>query len=143
MKNIHLALGIFSLLLFSITASAQAAEKSLYERLGGKPAVTAVVSQFVDYNSADKVIRSRWDPEHSDDLKQYLVELVCQASGGGCVYTGKHMDVAHAGLNVTEDEFNRVAANLVKALDKFNVPEKEKGELLAIIGSLKGKVVGQ
>ncbi len=53
------------------------------------------------------------------------------------------MDVAHAGLNITEDEFNHVAANLVKALDKFKVPEKEKGELMAIIGSLKDQVVGK
>ena len=75
-------------------------------------------------------------------LKEYLTELICQATGGPCVYTGKHMDVVHAGLNITEEEFNRVVVNLSNALDKFNVPQKEKGELLAIVGSLKSKIVG-
>ena len=53
------------------------------------------------------------------------------------------MDVSHAGLKITEEEFNRVAGNLVKALVKFEVPEKEKCELLVIVGSMKGKVVGK
>ena len=128
---------------FATFSATQAAEKTLFERLGGQPAITAVVSQFVDYNNADAVIKSRWDPENVDELKLYLTELVCNATGGGCIYTGQHLDVAHAGLSVTEDEFNRVAANLIKALDKFNVPAKEKGELMTIIGSLKDQVINR
>jgi len=143
MKHLHYTFGILFICLMAAFSFAQAAEKTLYERLGGKPAVTAVISQFVDYNNADEVIKSRWDPDNVENLKLYLTELVCNATGGGCIYTGQHMDVAHAGLNITEEEFGRVAANLVKALDKFKVPEKEKGELMTIIGSLKDQVVGK
>jgi len=143
MKNLYRNIVIVLICLVTSVNFAQAAEKTLFQRLGGKPAITAVISQFVDYNNADKMIGKRWDPDNVDNLKLYLTELVCNATGGGCVYTGQPMDVAHAGLNVTEEEFNRVAGNLVKAVDKFNVPEKEKGELLTIIGSLKDQVIGK
>ncbi len=143
MEYIIRLIKILSISLIAMGSIAQAEEKSLYERLGGKQAITAVVSQFVDFNNADKVIASRWDPENVDNLKLYLTELVCKASGGPCIYTGQHIDVAHAGLNVTNEEFDRVAANLARALDKFNVPVKEKGELLTIVGSLRGEVVGK
>jgi len=143
MKHLHRTIGILLICLSATLGFAQAGENTLFDRLGGKPAITAVISQFVDYNNADKVISARWDPDNVETLKLYLTELVCNATGGDCIYTGQPMDVAHAGLNITEDEFSRVAANLIKALDKFNVPEKEKGELMAIVGSLKDQVVGR
>jgi len=143
MKKITLNIAFAFISLVATISLAQAGENTLFDRLGGKPAITAVVSQFVDYNSSDSVIGKRWSPDNTENLKLYLTELVCNATGGDCIYTGQPMDVAHAGLKITEDEFNRVAANLVKALDKFKVPEKEKGELLTIIASLKDQVVGQ
>lgn len=139
-------LAVFTLLAFGIAAVpgvAQSAEKSLYERLGGKAAITAVVSQFVDTNNADKAIAHRWKSTRVHILKAYLVDLICQATGGPCVYTGKSMEVAHSGANITESEFNRVAVNLARALDTFKVPAREKGELLAAIASMKDRVVGQ
>ncbi len=126
-----------------LPGSAQTGENTLYERLGGKNAIKAVVDQFVANNNADEVIAYRWKTSDVASLKEYLAELICQATGGPCVYTGSSMDVVHSGLNITEEEFNRVAVNLGNALDKFSVPQKEKGELLAIIGSLKGQVVGR
>lgn len=141
-KIIPIIATLFISVLTALTV-AQAGQNTLFERLGGKAAITAVVSQFVDYNSSDKIIGKRWNPDNTENLKLYLTELVCNATGGDCIYTGQPMDVAHAGVNVTEDEFSRVAANLVRALDKFKVPEKEKNELLSIIASLKDQVVGR
>lgn len=126
-----------------IPNAAQAGENTLYKRLGGEGAIKAVVDRFVANNNADAVIAHRWQTSDVAVLKEYLAELICQATGGPCVYTGVPMDVAHSGLNVTEDEFNRVAVNLGNALDTFSVPQKEKAELLAIVGSLKDQVVGR
>ncbi len=126
-----------------IPDSAQTGENTLYERLGGENAIKAVVDQFVANNNADEMIAHRWKSSDVASLKEYLAELICQATGGPCFYTGVSLDVAHSGLKITEEEFNRVAVNLGNALDKFSVPQKEKGELLAIIGSLKGQVVGR
>jgi hemoglobin len=53
------------------------------------------------------------------------------------------MKSAHRGMNVTDAQFNALVEDLVKTLDKFKVPAKEKGELLAILGPLKPDIVGQ
>ena len=98
-----------------------------------------MVDQFDAKNNADKVIADRWKSPNVATLKEYLTELICETTGGPCVYTGK---LAHSDLNITGEEFNRVAVNLSNALDTFTVPQKEKGKLMAIVGSLKDQVVG-
>lgn len=143
MKKTFLTISQLLLFLTILPILAQSADMTLYERLGGGDAIKAVVNQFVDNNNADEMIAHRWKSSDVPALKEHLVDLICQETGGPCVYFGAAMDVSHAGLKITEEEFNRVAGNLIKALDKFEVPEKEKGELLAIVGSLKGKVVGK
>jgi hemoglobin len=143
MKNLFSAIALLAFGMAALSGVAQSAEKSLYERLGGKPAITAVVGQFVDNNNADEVIAHRWKSDRVHILKAYLVDLICQATGGPCVYTGKSMEIAHSGSNITEAEFNRVAVNLTRALDQFKVPAREKGELLAAISAMKNQVVGQ
>ena len=155
MKKILSIIGVIILSFAVIPDRVQAADKSsilgadkddknsLFNRLGGQGAIEAVVDQFVANNDADEVISHRWKATDVAGLKEHLVELICEATGGPCIYYGSSMEVAHNDLKITENEFNRVAANLISALDKFKVPEKEKGELLNIVGSLKGKIVGQ
>ena len=77
------------------------------------------------------------------NLREKLYEQVCEASGGPCTYTGKDMPTAHAGMNISESDFNIVAGNLVAALDRFGVPEQEKNELVGAIGGMKDSIVGQ
>ena len=120
---------------------APTAPKSLYERLGGQPAITAVVAEFVGNTTTDPRIKERFFNTDAENLKAKLVELVCVASGGPCKYTGKSMEDAHAGMDLVDDEFNALVEDLVKALDKFKVPEKEKGEVLGALGPLKPTMV--
>ena len=70
-----------------------------------------------------------------------LVDQICQASGGPCTYTGKDMKTAHQGMGIKDADFNALVEDLVAALYKFKVPEKEKGELLGILGPLKKDIV--
>ena len=118
-------------------------EASLYDRLGGKPAITAVVDDFVGNVAADRRINGRFAGADIPRLKRMLVDQVCSASGGPCTYTGRDMASAHRGMNISEGEFNALVGDLVQSLDKFKVPEKEKGELLAALGGLKGDIVGR
>ncbi len=118
-------------------------EKSLYDRLGGKDAVHAVVEDFVGNVAADTAINGRFASADIPHLKQMLEQQVCAATGGGCKYEGKDMKAAHAGMKITEDEFNALVGDLKKSLDKFKVGEKEQGELLGALGGLKGDIVGQ
>jgi hemoglobin len=118
-------------------------DKSLYDRLGGKDAITAVVEKFVGIVVADDRINGFFKNADAANLKKQLVDQICQATGGPCKYTGKDMKTAHTGMGVKEADFNALVEDLVKALDEFKVPEKEKGELLTALGSMKGDIVQQ
>jgi len=130
----------------TVTPFAHAKEKSLYDRLGGKKAITAVVDEFVGRVAADARINHFFaaaaaDPQHLAMFKMKLVDQICMASGGPCKYTGKDMKTAHAGMGVTEADFNALVEDLSGALDKFKVPAKEKGELLGALGPMKSDIV--
>jgi hemoglobin len=118
-------------------------EASLYDRLGGKPAITAVVDQFVANIAADSRINQRFAKTDIPKFKTLLVEQICEATGGPCKYTGRDMVTTHKGMKVTEAEFNWTGEHLAAALDKFSVPAKEKNELLTAIGSMQPQIVGQ
>ncbi len=124
---------------FSVAALAQ--EKSLYDRLGGEPAVSAVVDEFAKNVLGDTRINQKFAHSDANRLVTNLKTFVCSASGGPCKYEGESMKEAHHHMGVTEGEFNALVEDLVKALDKFNVPAKEKNELLGALGPLKPQIV--
>jgi len=116
-------------------------EKSLYDRLGGKSAITAVVDEFVANVGADTAINHFFAKTDLGHLKKMLVDQICQASGGPCKYKGMDMKSAHKDMGVATEDFNALVADLIKALDKFKVPEKEKNELLGVLGPMKKDIV--
>lgn len=121
---------------------------SLYSRLGGFDAISAVTDQFLANVAADNVINARFaatvaNPARLQLLRNNLVDQICEAAGGPCRYKGLNMRAAHTGMNITEQEFNALVADLVAALNRFNVPEKEKNELLGILGPMKPDIVGR
>ncbi len=129
----------------ALATSAMAAAppaKSLYDRLGGKGAITAVVGEFVSRLAADKRINARFANADIPRLKQLLVDQICEATGGPCKYTGRDMRTAHAGMGITDAEFGALVEDLKGALDQFKVPAKEQGELLGALAALKPDVVG-
>lgn len=124
-----------------MSSSSTMKEASLYERLGGKDAITAVVDEFVANVAADKAINKFFAGADIPHLKKMLVEQICEATGGPCKYSGMDMKSAHKGMGISNAEFNALVGDLVKALDKFKVPEKEKNELLGALAVLKGAIV--
>jgi len=127
----------------SMESKGTMAERPLYDRLGGKPAITAVIDDFVGNVAADTRINKRFAGADIPRLKSRLVDQVCEASGGPCKYTGASMRDAHKGMNITDAEFGALVEDLVKSLDKFKVPAKEKNELLGALGGMKGDIVGR
>jgi hemoglobin len=117
-------------------------EPSLYQRLGEKPAITAVVDDFVANVAADKRINKRFAKTNIPNLKQKLVEQICAGTGGPCTYTGRDMATTHAGMKITQKEFDALVEDLVKSLNKFKVPAKEQKELLDILGPMQKDIVG-
>ena len=118
-----------------------AAERSLYERLGGVGAIQAVVTKFVNNVGADKRINARFSKTDLKQLNKHLVDQVCQASGGPCTYTGRDMKTTHKGMKITTADFNALVEDLVSALDTFNVGKQEKDQLLAVLGPMKKDIV--
>jgi hemoglobin len=124
-----------------INVKPAAAQDSLYTRLGGNAAITAVVDQFLANVVADTRINHFFANVDAARLRTLLIEQIGSATGGPEVYTGRDMKTTHAGMGVSDADFNALVEDLVAALDTFNVPEKEKGELLAILGPLKPDIV--
>lgn len=126
------------------TGAAQGNEKSLYERVGGYNALAAVVDDFIGRLVGDKRFE-KFFAGHSTDskkqIRQHILDQFCAATGGPCIYLGRDMKTTHAGLGITEADWDAAAKHLVGSLDKFKVPDKEKGELLAFVTSLKKDIV--
>ena len=127
----------------SMPAATGMAQKSLYDRLGGQPAITAVVDDFVANVAADNRINGFFARTDIPRLKKNLADQICAGTGGPCTYTGKDMRSAHKGMNITDAQFNALVEDLNRTLDKFKVPAREQGELLAILAPMKPQIVGQ
>lgn len=123
---------------------------TLYDRLGGEPAIAAVVDTFVALAAGDAELNftrqgtaNEWEatPENVDLLKARLVQFVGQATGGPQVYEGQDMAAAHTGMAITNEEFDRLSGHLGAALDAYNVPVAEKQELFAIVETTRSAIV--
>ena len=137
-----------SIVMASTGAASDPSAKSLYERLGGKSAITAVVNEFVGNVAGDARInkffaKAAGDQKRLAAFKAKLVDRICQASGGPCKYKGLDMKTAHKGMGVSDADFGALVEDLIKALDKFNVGATEKNELLGALGGMKGDIVSQ
>ncbi|HTK32179.1 MAG TPA: group 1 truncated hemoglobin [Candidatus Saccharimonadaceae bacterium] len=125
----------------SATPASGAAEKSLYERLGGGAALTAVVGDFVDNVAADQRINHFFQDADLPKLKTNLTNLIGQATGGPEKYTGRDMKTTHQGMGIADADFNALVEDLTKSLDKHQVGATEKGELIALLAGMKGDIV--
>jgi hemoglobin len=121
--------------------AASAPTRSLYERLGGEKAISLVVEDFAGNVLADNRINKKFAKSDAPRLVTNLKAFVCFATGGPCRYTGLDMKTSHKNMGVTAGEFTALVEDLIKTLDKFNVPAAEKNELLGALGGLKGDIV--
>lgn len=125
-------------------------QKSLYDRLGGEPAITAVVDEFVVRAAGNPKVNftragtaSEWKVTDASvaRLKKHLVQLVCAVSGGPQKYEGRDMKSVHANMAVTSAEFDALAGDLIGALKKFNVPQPEIDDLIKIVAGTRPDIV--
>lgn len=131
----------------TVSAQQPTTAPPLYERLGGLKGITVVVNDFIDRLVANKTLnknpaikagRISSPPPY---LKFQVSQLVCEVSGGPCKYTGKSMKESHAHLNISEQEWDVMAKDFQKSLDKFKVAAPEQKELFEIVGKTKADIV--
>ena len=145
--SIVLALGA----LVTATSVAQqptaATKPPLYERLGGLKGISLVVDDFIDRLVANKTLNMNpaidagRKAAPAPYLKVQVAQLVCEATGGPCKYTGIDMKSSHAHLNISETEWDVMAGEFKKSLSKFKVPAAEQNELFEIVGKTKPDIV--
>ena len=145
----------------SATVAKSDAKLSLFERLGGDKGIAMIVDDFVPRALADP--RVNWDrkdvkqggfsihrgksvewnatPENIQKLKLHLTQFIGLATGGPSQYQGKEMKSAHAGLHISNPEFDATLGDLKASLDKLQIPVKEQKELLAIIETTRPQIV--
>jgi hemoglobin len=140
--SIMAMVAIMFLLLTSSSLFAQ--EKTLYQRLGGYDAIASVVDDFVMQLAGDPSIGVMFKGHSEDSMKkirQHVIDFICQAAGGPCLYSGRDMKTTHKGLGITEDQWNTSVKYLKNTLNKFKVPEKEQNDLFAAVSSIKNDIV--
>jgi hemoglobin len=151
-KNLYCLPGLVILLMlaghFGVASAQQASahqeSATLYKRLGGYDALAAVTDDFIGRLVTDKQL-SRFFSGVSVDSKKRIRQLVldqlCAATGGPCIYIGRSMRTVHEGLGITEDDWKIAVKLLTDSLDKFKVGKAEKDDLLKALGSLKPDIV--
>lgn len=117
--------------------------RSLYDRLGGQPAIVLVVDAFVGNVLGDPRINGRFANADVPRLKALLVDQICEAAGGPCRSAGRGAPSAHSGTGVTDADGEVLAEDLTRALETLRVPAQDQGELLGILGQLPSLGVGQ
>jgi len=141
-RAMSICLAVF--LVSTVIAAQGIAANSLYKRLGGYDAIAAVTDDFLGRLITDPSL-ARFFAGHATDskqrIRQHVVDFLCLAAGGPCVYKGRDMKTSHAGLGITSAEWDKAVQHLVATLEKFKVPQKEKDDLLAAAGGLKKDIV--
>ena len=115
-------------------------EASLYERLGGGDKIRQIVADIWANHISNPIIKNRYANSDGEHVQQVVWEFFCAGTGGPQEYTGSDMLTAHTGMNINDAEFNAVTDDVLSALDKNNVGQKERDEVLCILYSMKGEV---
>lgn len=144
-----MAIATFTLLIGGTTVAdnTESEKASLYDRLGGLGPISVVVDDFIDAMLPDEFLNRNPAIDAARErvpgpyLKYHVTAMVCQVTGGPCEYHGRGMKEAHAHLDISEAEWDRMVEIFLGVLDEHNVPEREQEELVAIIGSTKGDIV--
>lgn len=121
---------------------------SLFEKLGGTSGITKIVDDVVDTHLQNVEISSRFKPyletpEKLAEIKKHTVDFFSAGSGGNVEYKGRDMPSTHQGMNISRGEYMEVMDDIMLVLDKHKIDEEAKKEVLAILWSLKGMIIGQ
>jgi len=114
---------------------------SLFEELGGKPAIEAVVTEFYNRVLADNELKGFFDNTDMDKQRRHQTQFISMALGGPNHYTGRSMKAAHDSMQINENHFNLVAGHLVETLKSFNISQADIDQVVAKVGPLKDDIV--
>jgi len=117
---------------------------SLYERLGGYDAISAVVNNLLPRLEADPELGRFWQHRGADGIareKQLLIDFLSSNAGGPMYYTGRDMESSHKGMRISQIDWESFLGHLNATLDTFHVPKRERDEVISFIESTKADMV--
>ena len=140
-----------------------AAKKSLFDRLGGDQGINAIVDDWINRALADP--RVNWErkgitqggfsirrnrsvewkatPQAVANMKKHIAQFIAVATGGPAKYEGRDMKEVHAGMHISNANFDAAVGDLKASLDKLRIPTEEQKELMAIIESTRPQVASE
>jgi hemoglobin len=142
---------LFALLTMTSTLSAQTVPtetKTLFERLGGTPGITAIVDDVIEAHMNNPAINARFkpyqdQPERFAKIRQHTIEFFSAGSGGPVEYKGRDMPTTHQGMNISAAEYMHVIDDIMGVLEKHNIDEESKKDVLIILWSLKPTIMSK
>jgi hemoglobin len=122
-------------------AQTQAASDTLYQALGQKAGITALVDDFVGRVLRDDRIKHHFKDTNPKALKDSLSDQFCQLSGGPCKYEGADMKAAHADMGIRKHEFNALVEDLQVAMDARGIPFAQQNRLLVLLAPMHRDII--
>lgn len=146
MKNVFFA--AFFIIVTQACAQQPPEQLTLYERLGGAEGISAIVDDVVAAHMENPTIQAifipyKEQPERLDQIKAHTIDFFSAGSGGSVTYTGKDMPAAHRGMNINATEYMAVMEDIMMVLDQHNIDGQSQKDVLFILWSLKGSIMGQ
>ena len=123
--------------------SSPPAKDAFYRELGGTEGITKVVDAFFRRINGDARINTLFRNVDHDDLRRLVIEQLCEATGGPCKYTGRSMEEAHSGLNLTNADFDAFVQDLQAAMNDVKVPHASQQKLIAMLAPMRPDIVGK
>ncbi|MBU3928728.1 MAG: group 1 truncated hemoglobin [Bacteroidetes bacterium] len=122
--------------------------KTLFERLGGTPGITAIVDDVIEAHMNNPAINARFkpyqdQPERFAKIRQHTIEFFSAGSGGPVEYKGREMPTTHQGMNISAAEYMHVIDDIMGVLEKHNIDEESKKDVLIILWSLKQTIMSK
>ena len=139
------------------------AKKSLFDRLGAEEGINLIVEDWINRSLADprvnwerkglkqggvsfnrgKSLEWKSDPGRVAQMKKHIAQFISVATGGPAKYEGREMKEAHAGMRISNAEFDASVGDLKASMDKLGLPTEEQKELLAIVESTRPQVASE
>lgn len=115
--------------------------ETLYERLGGRDAISAVVEEFYDRVLDDQRVEHFFEDTDVSALRAHQTQFLASVTGGPVEYDGADLSTAHAHLDIGGRDFEIIATHLDESLASFDVPESEREEVVAAVAELEPAIV--
>ncbi len=128
--------------------NASIASVSLYERLGGVEGITLIVDDVIEAHMNNPVIKDiftpyKAQPDRLAAIRKHTIDFFSAGSGGPVEYKGRDMPATHEGMGINAEQYMCVMDDILSVLEEHSIDEISKKDVLAILWSLKGMIMGK